>query len=85
MNDKKKNIDIEILSGIDDDIVERNTKKRFILFRNMIARRRKRRIFTVMLSSAASFLLVCGVLLSVLIPMFVGNVPVYKGMTVSQL
>ena len=83
MNDKKKNIDIEILSGIDDDIVERNTKKRFILFRNMIARRRKRRIFTVMLSSAASFLLVCGVLLSVLIPMFVGNVPVYKGMTVS--
>ena len=83
MSDKKKDIDIEILSNIDDEIVERNTRKRFTLFRNMIARKRKRKILTVTLSSAASFLLICGILLSVLIPMLAGNVPVYRGMTVS--
>ena len=83
MSDKKKDIDIEILSNIDDDIIDRNTRKRFTLFGKMLKRKRKRRILTVTLSSAASFLLICGILISLLIPMLVGNVPVYRGMTVS--
>lgn len=83
MSEKKKNVDIEILSGIDDEIIDRNTRKRFTLFSKMLKRKRKRRILTVTLSSAASFLLICGILISLLIPMLVGNVPVYRGMTVS--
>ena len=81
---KKDEIKIDVLSQIDDDIIEKQTRKRFAL---MTGKPKKNHVKMIsILSSAAAFVLVCGILLGMLWPMlFDGRqVPVYEGMTVSN-
>ncbi len=94
MSKNKRELDIEIISNIDDDIIEKNSKRRFELFTKMVERRKKKKKVTIAwFSAAASLLLVVGII-SILIPIL-GNqdpvvtpptkqVPVYQGMTVSN-
>ncbi|MBQ7383377.1 MAG: leucine-rich repeat protein [Clostridia bacterium] len=94
MSKSKRELDIEIISNIDDDIIEKNSKRRFELFTKLAERRKKnKKIAITWISAAASLLLVVGII-SILIPIL-GNqdpvvtpptkqVPVYQGMTVSN-
>lgn len=81
MNNRQKR-NLEIVSRIDDDIVERNTQKRI----NFLARLKKAKIKKWVISGvsmAASLALILTALL-VLIPLLSKQVPVYTGMTVSS-
>lgn len=79
---KKDEIKLEVLSQIDDDIIEKQTKKRFAL---MTGKPRKNRGKMIpILSSAAALVLVCGILLVMLFPLLGKQVPVYEGMTISN-
>ncbi|MBO5415176.1 MAG: hypothetical protein J6A83_00925, partial [Clostridia bacterium] len=84
MSERKRELDIEIISNIDDDIIEKNSKKRFELFTKMAERRKKKKKITVAwLSAAASLMLIFGILMAVILPALTKQVPVYQGMTVS--
>ncbi|MBO5416887.1 MAG: hypothetical protein J6A83_09705, partial [Clostridia bacterium] len=86
MSDKKKrdDIKIDIISEIDDDIIEKNTKRRFELFGKLAERRKKKKkIAIAWLSAAASLMLIFGILMAVILPVLTKQVPVYQGMTVS--
>ena len=77
-----QNRNLEIVSRIDDDIVERNTKKRI----NFLSRLRKAKIRRWVISGvsmAASLALILTAAL-VLIPLLGKQVPVYTGMTASS-
>lgn len=76
-------IKLDALSKIDDDIIEKNTEKRIHLKEKQ--KKRKNKIMKISLASVASFVLVVGILLS-LIPMLLSKgVPVYQGMTLSDV
>lgn len=76
-------IKLDALSKIDDDIIEKNTEKRIHLKEKQ--KKRKNKIMKISLASVASFVLVVGILLS-LIPMLLNKgVPVYQGMTLSDV
>ncbi|MBQ9774384.1 MAG: hypothetical protein IJW30_06930, partial [Clostridia bacterium] len=49
---------IDAFSGIDDEIIERNSKKRFALWTALMARQKKRRAWIISASSVAASLLV---------------------------
>ncbi|MBQ7384081.1 MAG: hypothetical protein IJV72_04745 [Clostridia bacterium] len=86
MNDKNRrdDIKIDIISEINDDIIEKNSKRRFELFTKLAERRKKKKKITIAcISAAASFMLIFGILLAVIIPTLTKQVPVYQGMTVS--
>ncbi|MBR3894934.1 MAG: hypothetical protein IKJ35_07290, partial [Clostridia bacterium] len=72
---------LDLLSKIDDEIIERNTQKRCLRLKKLALRRRVQRITGV--SAAAGLLLVCGVIF-VLFSLFSKQVPVYLGMTISS-
>lgn len=77
-----QNFIMNIVSKIDDDIIDRNTETRIDLINKMKRKARKKLIGVI--SIAASFLLIVGVLFTVLIPILSKQVPVYTGMTVSN-
>jgi len=86
---KKHEIEIEVLSSIDDEIIDNQTEKRYRLLTGKP--KKSRRTVIVTWTAAASVVLVCSILLGVLLPMFFGKtpltpqqVPVYEGMTVSK-
>lgn len=77
---RKDEIKFEILSNIDDRIIEEQTKKRHRLIEKPRYSRKK---LMTWIATAASFLLFFSSLF-VLIPLFQKQVPVYQGMTVSH-
>ncbi len=87
---KKQELEIEILSSIDDEIIDKQTAKRYRLLTGKP--RKSRRAVITAWTTAASLVLVCSILLGVLLPMLFKRdnppvsqqVPVYEGMTVSK-
>ena len=79
---KKDEIKIEVLSQIDDDIIEKQTKKRFALMTGK-PRKNHRKMVSV-LGAAAAFVLICSIFLGILLPMLFKQIPVYEGMTISN-
>lgn len=85
MNDNrdKRLFTLDVISSIDDDVIEKNLKKRFLLWH------KKKRLSTRFISSiiavAACFFLIVGSLFW-LIPALSSDkqVPIYRGMTVSN-
>lgn len=86
---RKDEIKLEMLSNIDDDIIEKQTLKRYDLLTNKPKKsNNKKQIFTIV-GIAACFIIICSVLLTVILPMLSGptvtkQVPVYQGMTVTM-
>ena len=81
-NDKRK---LDAISGIDEKIVDEATSRRVVLSallkKKKSARLRKRIAITG--SAAASLVLVFTILLTVVVPLFSRDVPVYTGMSAS--
>ena len=78
---KRDEIKIEVLSSIDEEIIDKQTDKRYRLIRRNRMSRKK----VVGFSGAAACLLVaCSLFLVILLPILTKQVPVYKGMTVSN-
>lgn len=75
---KKDKVKLDVVSEIDDEIVEKVTIKRFLLSR----RHSKRMVKWVSVSAAAVLLLFAGILIPILLNQ--KHVPVYRGMTVSS-
>ena len=79
---------LDLISRIDEDIVDRTLNKRHALWRGVAKRRRK--LFTSIVAVAASILLIVSAVFVVLpylgkqVPVFGKQVPVYTGMTVSN-
>ncbi len=82
-NQKDKNrIALDVLSGVDEEILDNATKRRFTLLTQLARRRRTKRIVFSSASVAACLALIfCAVFL---IPLFTKQIPVYTGMTVSN-
>lgn len=78
MNDKQKRR-LEIVSRIDDDIVERSTKKRIFLLRG-----NKRKKWIISITSMAAALALIATTVILLVTMLGKQVPIYTGMTVSN-
>lgn len=78
---KRDEIKLEVLSRIDDNIIDRQTEKRFRL---LIKGKYSRKKIIAWMSSAAALLLVCSLLFTVLLPVLLKQIPVYQGMTVSN-
>lgn len=78
MNDKQRR-QLEIVSRIDDDILEKNTQKRIVLMRS---NKRKRWILSITAAAAALALIATSVVL--LVALLGKQVPIYTGMTVSN-
>ncbi|MBO5416824.1 MAG: hypothetical protein J6A83_09370, partial [Clostridia bacterium] len=77
---KKDEIKIDVLSSIDDDLIEKHSQKRYEL---TMKPRKKRKKLVAWLSAAASLMLIFGILMAVILPALTKQVPVYQGMTVS--
>ena len=75
----KDTIKLDALSLLDEEILDKNTEKRWILFRKCVAKRAGR-IWTSALSSLAAVALLVSV---VSILLYRRTLPVYRGMTVS--
>ena len=73
---KKDELKIEILSNIKDEIIDRQSAKRYKLMN------KKRRPAWMIPSSVAAVLVLC-IMLPIFILLFSKQVPVYEGMTVS--
>ena len=78
---KKHNFILELISRIDEDMVDSTLDKRHALWRGVVKRRRK--LFTSIVAAAASVLLVVSAVFAIL-PYIGKQVPVYTGMTVSN-
>ena len=78
---KKDEIKIEVLSNIDDKIIDKQTVRRYSL---MLKNKYSRKKLAGWISAAASFVLICSFLFAILLPAFTGQIPVYTGMTVSK-
>ena len=78
-NDQAK---IDILSAIDDEIVERNSIKRYWLIKRLENAPKRRKIWAF--SSVAACLLAVLIGVFVILEAFVKQVPIYTGMTVSN-
>ena len=81
MSNKKEDRSIRLLSSIDDEIIDKNTEKRYRFFCRMRQKRRKRVLISA-LSAAAGLAVILSALL-ILIPLLTKQVPVYTGMTAS--
>ncbi|MBE6703331.1 MAG: leucine-rich repeat domain-containing protein [Ruminococcaceae bacterium] len=82
MNKRQKR-NLEVLSNIDETIVEWSSKKRSTLKNSQRERMPKKKWYIIGGSIAAAFLLVLGSVL-LLVNLLVKQVPVYTGMTVSN-
>ena len=85
---KKDEIKIEVLSSIKDEIIDKQTEKRFSLLQK---NRYSRKKLAGWISAAAGAVAACVVLFSIILPLLDGSVPVhelqvpiYEGMTVSN-
>ena len=78
---KRDEIKIEVLSSIDEEIIDKQTDKRYRL---MLKNRMSRKKLMSVSSAAACLLLACSILFAVWLPVLFGQVPVYEGMTVSN-
>ncbi|MBE6550003.1 MAG: hypothetical protein E7670_06200 [Ruminococcaceae bacterium] len=79
-SDKRK---LDVISNIDDEIVDRVTVKRFTLISKILEKKPNKKRIVAWIAVAASFFLVFGGVLAVVL----GNlkqVPIYTGMTVSS-
>lgn len=78
---KKDELKIELISNIDEQIIEKQTLKRFrLMLKNKVSRKK----IAAWCGSAAGLLIACSVLFTIIFPLFIKNVPVYTGMTVSN-
>ena len=73
---------IEIISSIDDEIIERASKKRFELW-GRVKKRNPWLLWGPMVAGVACVALLCSWLFGIL-PTLLGRIPVYEGMTVSN-
>ena len=83
-NDKKQDILIDAISGIDEDIIDKNLEKRFKLWNKKGS---NRKLYVSIISVAAALCLIfSGVFVYLLgntiIPVYDTSIPVYEGMTV---
>ena len=78
---KKDELKIELISNIDEQIIEKQTLKRFRL---MLKNRVSRKKIAGWCGAAACLLISFSVLFAILFPFSFKNVPVYEGMTVSN-
>ena len=85
-NDKKQDILIDAISGIDEDIIDKNLEKRFKLWSKNGS---KRNLYVSIISVAAALCLIFSGVLIYLIgnPSILpnANAPVYEGMTVETM
>ena len=79
--DKKRNFILELISRIDEDMVDRILNRRYALWGGKAKHRRK--LFTSIVAVAASILLIVSAVF-VILPYINKQVPVYQGMTVSN-
>ncbi len=78
---RKDEIKFEILSNIDDRIIEEQTKKRHRLMQKPRYSRKK---LTAWIGVAACFLILFSIGLGILLPILQKQMPVYEGMTISN-
>ena len=78
---KRDEFKIELISNIDEEIIEKESVKRFSLMRK---NRYSRKKIAGWCSVAACFLLTVSVVLAMLQPLLSKQAPVYEGMTVSS-
>ena len=79
MRKDKKEFTLDVVSGIDEEIVDRNLAKRYKLWQ-----RRGKRGRVALISLVAALLSICLVVGAfMIVPLFGKQVPVYQGMTVS--
>ena len=77
---KKEKFKLDIIDRIDEDIIEKKTEERYALLSRM-KKTFNRKTFIKITSAAASFFIIFGIVLTVILLM--AKVPVYTGMTVS--
>ena len=79
---KNQEIKLRAISGIDDEILERTSKKRFELW-GRIKKRNPAKVWVPVVAGAACIALLSGWLIGIL-PTLGKQIPVYQGMTVSN-
>lgn len=78
---KKEDLIIDAVSGIDEDIVDKNLKKRFELWR----KRGMKRFSAIKIAAVAACVALLATFIVVILPLIPsGQIPVYQGMTVSN-
>ena len=78
---ERNNRKLDAMSHIDDELIEKSTQKRIFLLKRAKKRKTRRNIFISVGASAASFFMILGVILAIVL--LFSNIPVYTGMTVS--
>ena len=79
---ERNNRKLDAMSNIDDELIEKSTKKRIFLLKRAQKKKTRRNIFISVTASAASFFMILGVILAVVI--LFGKIPVYTGMSISN-
>ena len=74
---KKQETDLKIISGIDGEIIDKNSQKRYELLT-------KKKIKKWIIPSSVAAVIVLAIMVPILILLFAKQVPVYEGMTVSN-
>jgi len=80
---KKLNFIARIMSKIDDEIIDKNTEKRALLMARLSKKRSGNKRWIPIVAAAACVLLICGLVFGLLL----GDdrqIPIYRGMTVSN-
>ena len=80
---KKDDLKIDIMSSIDDEIIEKHTKKRFDLMSGK-GFGRKRKTIAAIIAFAACLAMLASFIVVILPLIPTGQIPVYQGMTVSN-
>ncbi len=80
---KRDDLKIDIMSSIDDDIIEKHTKKRFDLLSGK-GFGRKRKTLAAIIALAACLAMLASFIVVILPLIPAGQIPVYQGMTVSN-
>ena len=79
--DKKEDLIIDAVSGIDEDIIDKNLKKRFELW----CKKGAKRISMLKIAAIAACVALLASFIVVILPLIpTGQIPVYQGMTVSN-
>ncbi|MBQ7829990.1 MAG: leucine-rich repeat domain-containing protein [Clostridia bacterium] len=79
--DKKEDLIIDAVSGIDEDIVDKNLKKRFELW----CKKGAKRLSMLKIAAIAACVALLASFIVVILPLIpTGQIPVYQGMTVSN-
>ena len=78
---KKEDLIIDAVSGIDEDIVDKNLKKRFELW----CKKGAKRFSMLKIAAIAACVALLATFIVVILPLIpTGQIPVYQGMTVSN-